>query len=245
MIGKFSFGELERRRCSKVQSSYTEGPFNFPAAAEEMAREPMVAQKDVLFQSLPLALKRSRMRKMAPLWIKLRLWLLAALVALVSAPATAAVEITFYSKEFGTTFPHAFVLVKGQLDESGEKIEANYGFTATHLSPAILMGSVRGEVMSLGEGYVSKSDPHFSITLSDAEYRQVMATVEQWRSLKQPSYSLNHQNCVFFVARVAAALGMTAETPKDLMKKPRSYLQFLKHENQAWLETRNAQLAER
>jgi hypothetical protein len=174
-----------------------------------------------------------------------RLWLLAALFALVSVPASAAVEITFYSKEFGTTFPHAFVTVKGQLDENGEKIEANYGFTATHVSPAILMGSVRGEVISLGEGYISKSDSHFSIELSDAEYRQVMATVEQWRSFKQPSYNLNHQNCVFFVARVAAALGMTAETPKELMKKPRSYLQFLKQANHAWLETRNAQLAER
>jgi hypothetical protein len=185
------------------------------------------------------------MRRIELVGIKLRLFLLAALLALFPASAQAAVEITFYSKEFGTTFPHAFVLLKGQLDATGEKIEANYGFTATHVSPALLMGSVHGEVLSLGQGYVSKSDPHFSLTLSDGEYRQVMATVEQWQSLKQPSYNLNRQNCVFFVARVAAALGMKAETPKELMKKPRSYLQFLKQENQAWLETRTAQLAER
>lgn len=185
------------------------------------------------------------MQRVAFVGVKLRLLLLAALFALAPAEASAAVEITFYSKEFGTTFPHAFVEMKGQLDETGEIIEANYGFTATHVSPAILMGSVQGEVISLGKAYIGKSDPHFSITLSDAEYRQVMATVEQWRSFEQPSYNLNRQNCVFFVARVAAALGMKAVTPKELMKKPRSYLQFLKQENQAWLETRGAQLAER
>lgn len=185
------------------------------------------------------------MHRIGVFGIKLRLLLLTALFALVPAAASAAVEITFYSKEFGTSFPHAFVEMKGQVDETGEKIEANYGFTATHLSPAILMGSVHGAVLSLGQGYVDKSDPHFSITLTDAEYRQVMATVEQWRSFEQPSYHLNRQNCVFFVARVAAALGMKAETPKELMKKPRSYLEFLRQENQAWLETRGAQLAKR
>jgi hypothetical protein len=245
VIGKFSFGELERRRCSEVQTALYGTTAQLSSRAERLAAEPTVAQKAVLFQDLPEVPKRNRMARIAVAGSRLRTVLLVALLLLLPRPATAAVEITFYSKEFGTTFPHAFVLLKGELDESGEKIEANYGFTATHVSPAILMGSVQGEVLSLGQGYVSKSDPHFSITLSDAEYRQVMATVEQWQSLKQPSYNLNRQNCVFFVARVAAALGMTAETPKELMKKPRSYLQFLKQENQAWLETRNPQLAER
>jgi hypothetical protein len=229
----------------KFEWGYTERSRNFPALSETIAMAETVARKDVLFQCLPEMWERSRMSAMASIGIKLRLLLLAALFALVPAAASAAVEITFYSKEFGTTFPHAFVQMKGQLDETGEKIEANYGFTATHVSPAILMGSVRGEVVSLGQGYIDKSDAHFSIKLTDAEYRQVMATVEQWQSLDQPSYHLNRQNCVFFVARVAAALGMKAETPKELMKKPRSYLQFLTQENQAWLQTRVAQLAER
>ena len=168
--------------------------------------------------------------------------LLGILLLLGAAPASAAVEITFLSKEFGASFPHAYVALEGTLDRSGEKISANYGFTATHVSPAILMGSVRGEIMSVDADYMSKSDRHFSITLSDAEYDRVMQTVERWRTLKQPSYNLNRQNCVYFVAHVAAALGMKAETPPALMKKPRSYLEMLTRANQTWLAAHDARL---
>lgn len=162
------------------------------------------------------------------------------LLLIAPIPVSAAVEITFLSKEFGASFPHAYVALEGTLDRTGERISANYGFTATHVSPAILMGSVKGEVMSVDADYMGKSDRHFSLTLSDAEFDNVMATVERWRTLKQPSYSLNRQNCVFFVAHVAAALGMKADTPKALMKKPRSYLEMLTRENQVWLAGRDA-----
>jgi hypothetical protein len=168
--------------------------------------------------------------------------LLAVLLLAAPASASAAVEITFLSKEFGTSFPHAYVALEGVLDRSGERIDANYGFTAIHVSPAVLMGSVKGEVMSVDPGYMSKSDRHFTITLSDDDYDRVMAIVERWRTLKQPSYNLNRQNCVFFVAQVAASLGMKADTPNALMKKPRSYLEMLVRANQPWLAARGAQL---
>jgi hypothetical protein len=177
--------------------------------------------------------------RLAPL---LRRLVLVPLIALAAAPAGAAVDITFYSKEFGASFPHAYVALKGTLDRSGERIDTNYGFTATHVSPAVLMGSVEGEIMSVDAKYQSESDAHFTIRLSDAEYDRVIATVERWRALKQPSYNLNRQNCVFFVAHVAAALGMTAETPRALMKKPRSYLEMLGRANRTWLAGRGAKL---
>lgn len=166
------------------------------------------------------------------------------LVLLGFAPSgvLAAVDITFYSKEFGSSFPHAFVALEGTLDRSGERIDTNYGFTATHVSPAVLMGSVQGEIMSVDAKYQGGSDAHFTLRISDAEYDQVIATVERWRALKQPSYNLNRQNCVFFVAHVAAALGMMADTPKALMKKPRSYLEMLSLANQSWLAARGAKL---
>ena len=163
-------------------------------------------------------------------------------LALLPGQAAAAVDITFYSKEFGSSFPHAFVALNGTIDRSGERVDTNYGFTATHVSPAVLMGSVQGEVMTVDAKYQGGSDAHFTLRLSDSEYDQVMATVERWRTLPQPSYHLNRQNCVFFVAHVAAALGMTADTPKALMKKPRSYLEMLGRANQAWLAARGATL---
>lgn len=170
------------------------------------------------------------------------LWLLPLWLAFWSSNALAAVEISFLSKEFGTSFPHTYVALAGTLDRTGERIDANYGFTATHVSPAVLMGRVKGEVMSVDAGYMAKSDRHFTITLSDEEYDRVMATVERWRTLKQPSYDLNRQNCVFFVAHVAAALGMTAETPAALMKKPRSYVEMLSRANWPWLQGRGAKI---
>lgn len=94
--------------------------------------------------------------------------LLLAAAALLPARAAAAVDLFFYSKEFGGGFPHAFVLLDGTLDATGEKIHVNYGFTATHISPSILVGSVRGEIMSAEADYVGRSDAHFAVTLSDA-----------------------------------------------------------------------------
>lgn len=170
--------------------------------------------------------------------------LLAALsLLLASAPAAAAVRLSFYSKEWGTSFPHAFIRLEGTVDVTGEAVDTNFGFTAKTVSPAILLGSVGGEVVSSKPDYVAKSDRHFSFVLDAAEYAAVLGTVQKWRDLKQPSYSLNRRNCVFFIADVAALLGMKADTPKELMKKPRSYIQSLLRANREWLEKRAASLA--
>jgi hypothetical protein len=174
---------------------------------------------------------------------KIRGWL-AALIAAVAllAPghASAAVEITFYAREMGSQFPHGFVVLAGTLDRTGERIDVNYGFTATHVSPTILFGSVRGEVEPLEPGYVRGSEPHFRMTLSDAEYDQVVATVTRYGELRQPSYNLNRRNCVHFIADVATALGMQAELPRNLTRRPRSFTELLIRSNREWLDRRGA-----
>lgn len=172
--------------------------------------------------------------------------LAAILLAAISAPARAAVEITFYSHEFGSTFPHAFITLTGTDERTGKQIDENYGFTATHISPAILLGSVQGEVWSQDPSkeakYIAGSNRHFSFTLSSAEHAAVRATIAKWSALKQPSYDLNRRNCVHFVADMAASLGMRAETPKALMKKPRSYTDFLTAANRDWLLARGGKI---
>jgi len=169
-------------------------------------------------------------------------FLAAALLALAATPGWAAVSITFYSKELGASFPHAFVILEGTLDRGGPRIEEDYGFTAKTISPAILWGKVAGEVITDHTvGYVKGSDRHFTVTLSDSEYDRVMATIERWRTARQPSYDLDKHNCVHFVAELAAAIGMTPDTRK-LMKKPRSFLETLTAQNRAWLRSRNATL---
>jgi hypothetical protein len=171
---------------------------------------------------------------------RLTAFLAAALLALTAAPAWAAVSITFYSKELGASFPHAFVILDGTPDRGGARIEEDYGFTAKTISPAILWGKVAGEVITDHTvSYVKGSDRHFTLALTDSEYDRVMATIARWRAGKQPSYDLERHNCVHFVAEIAAAVGMTADT-KKLMKKPRSFLQTLTARNRAWLTARNA-----
>jgi hypothetical protein len=156
-------------------------------------------------------------------------------LAFAATPAAAAVELTFYSKDLGSSFPHAFVTMHGSLDRSGEKVDGDFGFSAKAISPAILFGAVTGEVITEhGAAYIRGSDKHFSLILGDSDYDRVKATIERWRKLAQPSYDLNRRNCVHFVGEIAATLGMKVDTTR-LMKKPRSFLDALSAANQPWL----------
>ena len=158
---------------------------------------------------------------------------LAALLATLGAtPAAAAVEIAFYSRELGgNNFPHAFVSLRGTVDATGERVDTSYGFTARAISPAILFGSVSGEVLVEGPRQIARSDRQFTVTLSDAQYRAVLGVVATWRSRPQPSYNLNRRNCVHFVGELAQAAGLRVEFVRDLMKKPRSFLQHVRSLN--------------
>jgi len=172
-------------------------------------------------------------------WIRLLFMLLA---FAWSGAAWAQVEIAFYSKDTGSTFPHAFVRLTGTL-ESGKAIDVNYGFTPVNVSPGILWGAVTGTVESASPQYVSQSDRHFALTLSTEQYHQVVAIIEKWRDAPQPSYRLNGRNCVNFVAEIANALGVRAPVIPKLMKKPRSYLDEVQRLNASTIANWNEQRA--
>jgi hypothetical protein len=153
-----------------------------------------------------------------------------------SAGAGAAVEISFYSRELGgSSFPHAFVTLKGTLDRDGRTVDEALGFTAKSVTPALLMGSVGGKVVDEKPGQIARSDRQFSLVLTDERYDAVMAVVERWRTRAQPSYNLNRANCVHFAGELAQAAGLTVEFPKDLMKKPRSFLLSVRARNSVLL----------
>ena len=158
-------------------------------------------------------------------WIRKFLFLCAALW--LSQPASAQVVATFYSHDFGSHFPHAFVVFKGTPVRGGEAVDTNYGFTAKATTPAILMGSVPGKIDIAKPGYVKDSNAHFSVTLTDAQYDAMMALVRQWSAKPDSVYNLNKHNCVHFAGYMALAAGLKADFPKNLMKKPRSYMEHL------------------
>lgn len=180
-----------------------------------------------------LALARVR------LVVMVRRFLLFLLLTLGWAGAAAAeVEIHFYSKDTASTFPHAFVRLTGTDEQTGGTVDTNYGFTPVSLSPAILFGPVEGMMHRVSRQYLERSDRHFSLKLTDAQYRAVMQVVERWRSAPQPNYRLNSRNCVHFVAEIAAALGLAAMPDRKLVKKPKSFLRKVTQDNlaliQAW-----------
>lgn len=152
--------------------------------------------------------------------------LLAALLLLgLAMPAQAAVTITFWSHEFGNSFPHAFITLRGQPDAGGPPINQDYGFTAKSVSPAILFGSVPGRVEPSKPAYIAASNAQFSVVLTDAEYAQVRALIAAWSEGTGDShYNLNNRNCIHFVKEAARILGLAGLEQPRLMKKPRSYL---------------------
>jgi hypothetical protein len=147
-------------------------------------------------------------------------------VAVIASPAFAAVEISFYARELGgNNFPHAFFALKGTNDATGEQVDTSLGFTAHSVTPAILFGSVRGEVEVEGEQQIARSDRKFAMMLNNAQYQAVMAVVEEWRNAPQPSYNLRRHSCVHFVSAVAAAIGLRIDNSQRLMNRPRSFLE--------------------
>ena len=148
-----------------------------------------------------------------------------ALSLCLGLPAAAQAEViaTFYSQDFGGSFPHAFVKLDGA-DAAGEAVHTNYGFTASNISPAILLGRVKGRLDVANQNYIDDSDAHFSVRLSDAQYRSLIIEVRRWAAAKQPSYDLNDANCVHFIAAVVKSVGLRINQSTKFWKKPKSFL---------------------
>lgn len=146
-------------------------------------------------------------------------------------PAQAAVTITFWSQEFGQNFPHAFFTFSGAPDAGGPAINESYGFTAKAITPALLMGSVGGMIDRPKPSYIAKSNAHFSVVLTDAQYATIRALIDEWGANGDSHYNLNRRNCVHFVAEAARRSGLTVVEDRKLMKKPRSFIQSVEHAN--------------
>ncbi|MEK9212791.1 hypothetical protein [Sphingomonas sp. 2378] len=166
------------------------------------------------------------MTKLMRIAIALTLWLGCAL------PVQAAVTITFWSHELGNSFPHSFFSLRGTIDANGAPVDANYGFTAKSVSPALLMGTVKGRLDISKPFYISTSDAQFSYVMSDAQYADILALVAAWdEKTGDARYNLNNRNCVHFVQEAARRLGLVGLDHPELMKKPRSYLKAVAKAN--------------
>jgi hypothetical protein len=150
----------------------------------------------------------------------------------LASGACAEVTLTFYSHHFGTygssvTFPHAYVRLSGTTAADTKPVKANFGFSAQTLSPSILWEPVEGYVLSMPDDYIAMSQPHFSLAISDEQYRSVLSIVDRWRKYPQPSYSLDTKNCVTFVKEIATALKLPASNDPKFIRSPKEFLEDL------------------
>lgn len=148
-----------------------------------------------------------------------------ACLALLPLPVHAQIVVSFYSHELGNSFPHAFLTIKGTPEAGGAPVDANYGFTAKSVTPAILWGPVYGIIESAKPGYIEHSDRKFALTVTDAQYVSLMALIDKWRGLPGKSYDLNSRNCIHFVGQAAELLGLRVTFDKKLLKRPRGFLE--------------------
>lgn len=151
---------------------------------------------------------------------------LALIMSTIAFPARAEVIATFWSHERDQNYPHAFIVLRGRIDATGEVVDTNIGFTARRISPGILLGSVEGMMETVSAGYIARptSRPHFALRLDDAGYARLMAFVAQWRAHEQPSYNLRRRNCVHFVMEAAALFGLAVNRDSRHFRNPRAFL---------------------
>jgi hypothetical protein len=157
--------------------------------------------------------------------------LLSALLVLLPLPAAAQVTLAFHSfngSYLGGRYPHAFIVLDGTLDSTGERIRENYGYSTSSSAFSALNGNVPGIIQVEKEKYIQSTNRHFAIPISDAQYRAIRAEVEAWKDAPgQKRYSLDSRNCIHFVARIALMVGISAPVPQNMVRRPKLWLNYI------------------
>ncbi|MEO0462889.1 MAG: hypothetical protein AAF127_07145 [Pseudomonadota bacterium] len=158
------------------------------------------------------------------------------LLALIWAgPAFAAVQAHFHSfngNVFWGRYPHTFVVLEGTLEATGERVNENYGFSARSVTPAILSGPVEHMVLAESAKNIRKTNRHFSITLSDTQYRRIVREVRRWKNYPGKYYDLEKRNCIHFVGKIAQLAGVTkVDYPDDMLRRPKMWLNYIGAKN--------------
>jgi hypothetical protein len=153
--------------------------------------------------------------------------LFAALALVWSGPALAEVQIHFHSFNGSVLFgryPHTFIVLEGTLDSTGQAVNENYGFSARRTTAAVLSGPVEHMVLNETERNIRRTNRHFTMTITDAQYRRIVAEVRAWQNAPGEYYDLETRNCIHFVGTMAQILGLRVDYPDDMLRRPKSWL---------------------
>lgn len=164
-------------------------------------------------------------------------------LALIAAPAWAAVTLTFYAHPGARVrggellFPHAYVHASGTLDDTGDAVDWAAGFTARYPGPHLLLATGPGVVATPEARYVGEGKPYLRMTVSDDVYRAVRARSDWWNGPEGSLYDLRRRNCISYIADLARVAGL--QTAKEPSMKPGTFLEATAAMNPtaAWRES--------
>lgn len=145
-------------------------------------------------------------------------------------PVLAQVLLSFHSFNGSVLvgrYPHTFIVLEGTLEASGERVNENYGFTARNVSPAILNGPVFQDVSIEKPKYITSTNRHFTVAISDAQYHRIVAEMAAWRDAPGKFYDLDKRNCIHFVGRIAQIVGLKVDYPGDMLRRPKKWLNHI------------------
>lgn len=146
-----------------------------------------------------------------------------------SSMAAAAVDITFHSfngSVLAGRYPHTFVSMEGTL-EDGTIVKENFGFSAKKANFAVLRGPVEHVILVEEDKWLTRTNRHFTLTMTDQQYGEVRALVEAWRNAPGKYYDLETRNCIHFVGEIGRIMGLDISYPKKLLRKPKSWLNHI------------------
>ncbi len=147
----------------------------------------------------------------------------------MASPAHADVQVHFHSFNGSVLwgrYPHTFVVFDGEL-EDGTRVFENYGFSARNSIEAISSGPAEHMILTETEGTIAETNRHFTVTVSDRQYRRLLATVLAWRDYPGKYYDLDENNCIHFVAALARAAGLEADVPEEYLRRPKAWLNYV------------------
>ncbi|MEE1877943.1 hypothetical protein [Altererythrobacter litoralis] len=146
-----------------------------------------------------------------------------------ASPVLADVNLSFHSFNGSVLvgrYPHAFIVLEGEL-ENGQNVNENYGFTAKSVGPSVLNGPVEHDILVEKPHYISSTNRHFTVTITDEQYRKIVAEVKAWRDAPGKYYDLETRNCIHFVGAIAKIVELKVEYPKGMLRRPKKWLNYI------------------
>ena len=156
---------------------------------------------------------------------------LLAMLAALALPTAAQADVqvhfqSFNGSMFAGRYPHTFVVFEGRLTD-GTVVNENFGFSAKSASPAVLAGPVAHMIYIEKPKWIKATNRHFTVTVSDATYLRLKAEVVAWRDAPGKYYELDRRNCIHFVGRMAELVGLKVDYPRELLRKPKAWLNHI------------------